>query len=164
MGITRFWINLFGEISIIKVLRKYQQRKMRRAILDDENVSSERSLLLERSITPRSIIRNEYAASELSGDGKGGVDICHIMEEEESIAGDDQVCLYSRGSLQIIYFDRSSSIMKNATTKATTENIKIGKTRRKMPLMRSLSQVEIDLQQITCPKRNLTDILLHHQV
>lgn len=92
MGIVRFWNNLFREISIIKVLRKYQQRKMRQAILDDGNMNSERSLLLERSITPRSIIRNEYAASELSGDGKSGVDICHIMEEEESIAGDDQVC------------------------------------------------------------------------
>ena len=67
---------------------------MRQAILDDENMNSERSLLLERSITPRSIIRNEYAASEHSCDVKSGVDICHIMEEEESIAGDDQVCLH----------------------------------------------------------------------
>jgi len=91
MGIARLWKNLFREISIIKILRRYQQQKMRRAIFDDENLNSERSLFLERSITPRSIIQNEYAASELSGDGKNGVDICHIMEEEESMAGDDQV-------------------------------------------------------------------------
>ena len=91
MGIARFWKNLFRELSLIKVLRKYQQQKMRQAIFDDENMNSERSLLPERSITPRSIIQNEYAASELSCDGKNGIDICHIVEEEESIAGDDQV-------------------------------------------------------------------------
>lgn len=91
MKIVRAWKILISEISKLKILRKIQQRKMRQTIFDDEDLHSERSVLLERSITPRSFIQNEYAASEISCESKKGFDMCHIMEEEDSLAGDDQV-------------------------------------------------------------------------
>ena len=111
---------------------------MRQTIFDDEDLHSERSVLLERSITPRSFIQNEYAASEISCESKKGFDMCHIMEEEDSLAGDDQVRNYDL--LRLLLF--LSMITMTATTTALMAKTKILIAKKKMLLTQFLSQVK----------------------